>query len=318
MDNPMLSKRRRSKAWWLVIGCGLALLLPLAGEVRADEVVSSSVNLQPAPKKLSAEEWRTVSLAASRILKHVDQASTALAEKKKDIALANIAKGLTLTQIIDKIVPDSTVKTEIKAGGFTYQDEDHVKPTFVPIYREYDMVDIISPVTVQQQKKASSSAGKTASPKSVEVPDVTYSGFDYSGIKLNVRLAKNDLLRAQDLIKQGDTKGATGELQQIQQDGVIFEFSSIDLPLARAMDNLRLAESELKNNRPAAAKEALTQASDALKLYEKQVGESRSKEVQQLQTAIDEWAKNITQHNQETFSKEISEWWSKALNWFSK
>jgi len=296
---------------------GLAALLAVAGGAGPVEAVSSSVNVQP-PKKLSADEWRAVSLAASRVLKHVDQASAALHEKKNDAALANVAKGLTLVQIIDKIVPASTVKTEIKVDDLTYQDEDRVKPVFVPIYSESDLVDIVSPVAVQQQKKAPTSPAKAASPRGVEVPEVTYAGFDYSSIKLNVRLATSDLRLAQDLIKQGDTKGATAALQEIQRDGVIFEFSTVDLPLARAMENLRLADLEMKTNQPIAAKDALVAASDALKQYEKLTGESRVKEVQTLEKEIDETAKHIEQHKPEAFSKKISDWWSTALHWLSK
>jgi hypothetical protein len=279
----------------------------------ANDAISSSVNVSPPPKKLSGDEWRALSVASSRILKHTDQAMTALADKKNDEALTNIGQGLKLVQIIDAALPASTVTTEIKSGGLSYQDNDHVKLTFVPIYREYDTVDIVSLVTAQKQAKGST----TASTKVTAVPEVTYAGFDYTGVKLDLRVAKRDLQASEELIKQGDTKAATAALQDILATGVIFEFSAVDQPLARAMDNLRLAESEFKANHPDQAKVALAGASDALKKYEQLTGDSRSKEVAKVNKEIDEVTKNLAQQKPETFSQRISDWWNRCLSWFN-
>ena len=62
----------------------------------ADDAISSSVNVSPPPKTLSGDEWRAMSLASNRILKHTNQALTALADKKNDEALTNIGQGLEL------------------------------------------------------------------------------------------------------------------------------------------------------------------------------------------------------------------------------
>ncbi|MGA2498641.1 MAG: hypothetical protein ABSH20_12920 [Tepidisphaeraceae bacterium] len=77
---------------------------------------------------------------------------------------------------------------------------------------------------------------------------------------------------------------------------MIFEFSTVAQPLVRAMDNLRLAESELKANHPDQAKAALAGASDALKSYEKLAGASRSKEVATLNTEIEDLAKDMAKN----------------------
>jgi translation initiation factor 2B subunit (eIF-2B alpha/beta/delta family) len=87
------------------------------------------------------------------------------------------------------------------------------------------------------------------------------------------------------------------------------------MPLARAMDNLRLAESELKNNHPDQAKAALGAATDALKNYETVTG---AKDVKQLQEQINEVANNIGRYNPESFSKKVSEWWGKVVDWLDK
>ena len=114
--------------------------------------------------------------------------------------------------------------------------------TFVPIYQEYDQVDVVSSVPAAKQ-----AAGKKSTPgKPKTAPQYTYAGFDYIGIKLNLRLATRDLQQAKTLIEQHDATGATALLQDILHDGVIFEFSALDEPLVRATDNFRLVETELK------------------------------------------------------------------------
>jgi hypothetical protein len=143
-------------------------------------------------------------------------------------------------------------------------------------------------------------------------------GLEYSDVKLDLRLAHRDLLAAQDLLKAGDTAAAKLALQDIENNGVIFEFSATRMPLARSMDNLRLAESDLKNNHPDQAKAALGAATDALKNYETVTGDSRAKDVKQLQEQINEVANNIGQYNPESFSKKVSEWWDKVVGWLDK
>jgi len=273
----------------------------------AGEPITSAVSVSPSPTKLSGAEWRSFSLAGSRILKHTDQALTALADKKDDEATANIVQGLKLVEIIDAALPASTVTTDIKSGKLAYTDAEAVKPVFVPIYREYDSIDVLSPVIEQMQSK-----GKA----STSVPDVAYAGYDYTGIKLDLRLAKRDLESAQDLITKKDTKAATAALQDILATGVIFEFSSVDQPLVRAMDNLRLADSEIKANHPGEAKAALGGASDALKNYEKLTDDTRSKEVATLGKEIDAAAKEIAQEKPETFTPKAEGWWARCRNWF--
>ena len=277
----------------------------------ADDAISSSVSVSPSPKKLNGDEWRAMSLAGSRILKHTDQAVTALADKKNEDALTNIGQGLKLVQIIDATLPASTVTTDIKGGGITYEDNAPVKPRFVPIYREYDTVDIISPIIAQKQAKAD----KIASAKRSEVPEVIYAGVDYTGVKLDLQLAKRDLQTAQDFIKQGDVKDATASLQEIMATGVIFEFSTVDQPLVRSMNNLRLAESELKSKHPDQAKVALAGASDALKNYQKLASDSRAKDVEKLRQEIDEEAKDLPQQKPEAFCPKTADWWSRCRNW---
>ena len=289
---------------------GLATLAILSGPIRAADTISSKVDVTRPSQHFTGDESRALSLSASRILKHVDQALDALADKKNDAATANIEKGLTLVRLVDGILQPTVVKTEIKGAGVTYEDEDSVKPPFVSIFREYDQVDIFSTVTAQKQK------GGILPGKSVTGPEITYTELDSATVKLNLRLAKRDLLQAQDDVKKGDAKMAAADLEDIQASGVIFEFSRTSEPLVRAMDNLRLAESEMKHQHADLAKVALSGAVDALKGYEKVSGDTRSKEVAALHKEVDAVAQDLAGQKPETFTQKISDWWSKCLSWF--
>ena len=176
--------------------------------------ISSSVNVTPPPTKLTAEEWRSLSLSGSRILKHTDQALTALADKNNEGALTNIGQGLKLVEIINSVLPASKVTTNIKNGTLEYKDADDVKPGFVPIYREYDSIDVLSPVTELKQFNAGTRQPGT-------VPDVAYAALDCTSVKLDIRLAKRDLESAEELVKKDDVKAATAALRGILTTGVI-------------------------------------------------------------------------------------------------
>ncbi len=301
----------------LAIAFASAVFLIVNTGAHAADAITTKVDVIPPTTQLSGDDWRGISLSANRVLKHIDSALDGLAEKKTDVASANIEKGLTLIKIIDGVLPATTVKTDISGAGITYDDQDQIKPAFVPIYREYDSVDVVSPVAEQQQSKATEkkNVAPAANPKTA--PEVTYAGGDYTSIKLDVRLARRDLLAAQDLIKKGDTAAATLALQDIQTSGVMFEFSATRMPLARAMDNLRLAETELNAKQPDQAKAALGAATDALKNYEAMAGGSRAPDVQKMQKEINDVTKDLSNQKPETFSKKISSWWNQCLEWFS-
>ena len=291
--------------------CCLAAFAVVAGPVLAAEAaITSKVDVTRPTQHFTGEESRSLSLSASRILKHVDRALDAIAERNNDDVTANLEKGLTLVRLVDGIVQPTVVKTEIKGAGVTYQDEDSVKPAFLPIFREYDQVDVFANINAQKQKRGPL-AGKT-----VSGPEVVYTEIDATTVKLNMPLAKRDLLQAQDALKKGDTKAATAALEDIQATAVVLEFSRKSEPLVRAMDNLRLAESELKHAQPEQAKAALVGAVDALKSYEKVSGGSRSKDVAELHKEVDAMAKDLAANQPETFTQQISSWWNKCLSWF--
>ena len=325
MDKFQQTQQIQSLNYWQVsihrsgtiatVAVGLASAMLFAIDAQAADAINSKVEASKASTHFTPGDWRTISLSASHLLMNVDDALDALAEKKNDVAAANIEKGITLTKILYGVLPATTVKTEITGAGITYQDSYEVKQRFVPIYSEFDLSDAISPVHVQKTP-ATKSNGANVKQKSTS--EVSSEIFDYTDVKLNLRLARRDLLSAQDLLKSGDVAAVKLLLQDIQANGVIFEFSVEHVPLALTMADLRLAESEMRDNRLEQAKAALNAASDSLKTYETSVGNNVSKDVKKLREDIDDATKNLAQYNPDTFAVKITNWWGKCVEWLEK
>jgi hypothetical protein len=291
--------------------------------------ITSKVDVQQG-KLLNHSESKTVSLAAGRILQHVSEARSALKAKKPEEASEDIDKGLTLVRIIDSVLPQHKVHTQIKSGDIVYEDDDQVTPNLIAIYDELAEVDIVGPVVSakkeqeakqeakQEQAKAGQAEQEKAGPPSAR-PIVEADAMTHTAVKLNLPLAKRMLTMAKQQIQDKKPDDADAALLAIQAHGVIFEFVEVDLPLETAADNLKLAEQELDQGRHEEAKAALAAATDALKEYEALAGESRSKEVRELHQEIDKVAQTLTKDTEkEGMKKEISTWWDRVRAWFKK
>jgi len=127
-----------------------------------------------------------MSIAAGRLLVHIDRARQATEKKDKQEVLAQINKGQTLVNIIEKAEPDYTIKTTIKDGDLVYEDESKVKPAFVSIYSELDQISLEGPIAAAK-REAAKGANLTGAPV---IKDVSL--FD-TQIKLDVALAKDHL-----------------------------------------------------------------------------------------------------------------------------
>ena len=290
----------------VIVAISFALFaLGFAAIAHADDS-SVQVDLQTPHRMMSADDSYTVSLAAGRILKHVERARWAIDRNNPDQAISNVDKGLNLVKIINKIEPQYDMKTDIEAGNLKYSDTDQIGPTYVPIFSELDQTDAIAMMQNVAQK----------SKKVTEPPEVE-DAIHYSAVELNVPFTNRVLLETRRALTNGELDQANAALQTIQDDGIRFVEESIDLPLERAADYLHIAESELKDGHAQAAQNALLDSLDALKEYKQLTGDARSKEVQNLYDEIAANAKStFGKTEQQTVSKEISGWWSRAMSWF--
>ncbi len=285
--------------------------------------ISSNVNVH-SPAALTIKEARELSFAAGRILKHVAQARHAIDEKKTDVAVSHIDQGLKLITIIDSLLPHTNVKTEIKSGNLVYNDDDDVTPRYLTIFDELERRDMISPI-VQAKKQAEQTVPPnkekdSAATKAHPALGITHADVVYSAAKLDIQLARTMLNRAKRDLNDNESDAADHALMTLQSRGVLFVLEEIDLPLEEVADNLKLAETELKEGKVEEAKAALNLAADDLKRYEKLVGEKRGCEVNALQEEIDkltvELSKgNLSDADRQKHVSRISQWWHKATNW---
>jgi len=285
--------------------------------------ISSNVAVNAA-SNLSAKEANELSFAAGRILKHVAQARHSLADKKKDDAARHVEQGVKLIAIIDHVLPHSKVKTEIKSGDLVYSDEDDVAPRYLVIFDELERRDIISPI-VQAKKEAEPAPlpdqAKSATPKDTPTQvAVSYADLVYSSARLDIELARRALNHAKRSLEADKLEQADKALLALQSQGVLFEYDEVELPLAEVADNLKLAETELKEGRHDDAKAALHVAMDELKRYEKMVGDKRGAEVKSLHQEIDKLAVelgkgNVSEADRQKVAAKISEWWQTATKW---
>lgn len=296
--------------------------------------ITSKVDVSPVDT-LTDEESREVSFAAGRILKHIAQARAAIAVDHKDDARKHVDQGLKLIEIIESVLPHYSVKTEIRSGDLVYTDHDEITPTYVTLFDELERRDIITPVLraksdVKQKSSnkandANNDAAKGVEEHSQQPPQaVSLAANDYTIVKLNVGYAKEMLnLAKTEMAKESHKEHLKADtaLLAIQTAGVTLEFDEIDLPLERAADNLKLAETEMKEGRYDAAKETLYIAADELKKYEKQAGENRSKEVKALHEEIGKLAAELekgkpSEADAEKHINTISKLWQKVTKWF--
>ena len=135
------------------IAAAIVLLLALgAGPSQAAPRITARVDTK-ADVTLSAAEQRAVSIAAGRLLRHTYDARAALKAEDRKQATAEIAKAQKLAAIIEQAVPSYTVKSQIAAGDLSYEDEDTLKPTIIPIFDELDKVSLVAPLRQAKAEK---------------------------------------------------------------------------------------------------------------------------------------------------------------------
>lgn len=262
-------------------------------------------------KTLTNDEQRALYQAGNRLLMHVDRARQAIKEKNKESALDNVNKGLTLVQIIENAEPQYTVKTTIKSGNMVYQDENKVKPVWVPIYSELDEISMEAPITAV--KTEAKKTGKMSGVPEITLDDATLRGK----ISLDVNLAKDHLGSAKDALSAGKLDDADKVLAAIEANGVSFSFDLRDRPLIQARENLMEAQTMISEGKNQDAKIALQSASDALAEYTAISKGNRSSQVADVRKEIDSLNKEVTQGNKdkEGLLKKITAIWDKVVHW---
>lgn len=298
-----------------VLAAALFVSLPVFAEPDKARIIAET-DIKPVAT-LSAQESQAMSLAAGRILLHADDARIAIAEEDKETALSEIKQGLTLVKLIQNTIPKYKVTTTIKAGDETYTDEEEVSKRFVQVFNEQYIQDVIAPVV-----QAKTDNLKHPSPKGGDISAIEdYAIWGQSTMKLNIALAGDALTLAKEELKKSHFDNADVALALLQTEGVVFEYSAIELPLTEAADDLKLAQLEISEGKTDQAQATLKRASDNLKKYESISGESRAKEVRKLNKQIDKLTQSLAKgdHSESALKKvgkEIASYWDRVVKWF--
>lgn len=294
---------------FLVLGITLGVML-LTGVTVMPAIAASRISAEVTTTptvQLTDEERRALSIAAGRLFVHVGQARQAIAAHDKAGALANVAKGLTLAEIIQRAEPDYAVKSTVKAGNLVYQDESNVKPATVPIFSELDRISLEEPMLIS--KKQAAKQGMAAGAPVVEDVESTR-----SQMRLDVKMAQGHLEAAKAALSKGNLKLADASLAAIQDDAVTFEFDARARPLIDARENLMLAKTMLQQGNVKDARAELQAASDALKVYQSLSGEHRAGEVSAMRDEIDKLTPELEKNQADSVGK-ITALWDRMIKW---
>jgi hypothetical protein len=274
-----MQKRWFGRGFAGLLGLSLALALTPA-LAQAQERISSDVKVAVGGK-LTFREKQAISLAAGRILIHVNHARTDIRHKRDKEALRHVEKALTLTKIIENAVPEYRIASTIKSGNLSYQETETVKPLIVPVYPELDETASVL-IPVKRTKKEAAAASDTSSGQGD-------GQLQYTTVSLDVEEAQHCLNEAQAALQRIELPTADKALASIQED-VVFDFDEIDLPLAKARWHLLDAARKVSRKEYAEAKEALHKAAGAVETYMSQTGEGLSAKARGLADEINHLA----------------------------
>lgn len=285
----------------LIFASVLCYVTTSSQPVLADETITSDIRITP-KKKLSDNESRALSEAASRILSHVHLARTDIRKNQIDAAKAHIEKGLTLVKIIEKAAPTYEVVAKIKSGDIQYEDTRVVEQLVVPIYAELDASETI----LQPIKQAKRDSANAAASKSSSVPlDID---FVFTKVSLDVGEAKHDLLKAAQALEAKDSGAANKSLEDIQNRLVIFEYDEWDAPLVRARSYVWEALKSVENKEWSGAKTYVSEASEAIKSLTERGGKEVSDKVKSLSEQMSILTKKIDEKKDGAKNDIISLW----------
>lgn len=282
----------------LTVGAGPSLAAP-----RITAQVETKANAT-----LTAEEQRAVSIAAGRLLRHTYNARAALKAKDKKQAAADIEKAQNLVSIIEQAIPTYTVTAKIAAGALSYEDEDSLKPTMIPIFDELDKVSLVAPL---RQAKLEKDKAAKAGGKTTPADAVTEDELREVRASLDLGLAKDGLDLAGTRLEKGDLEGAEQALAAVM-DSLHFTLLAVDLPLDQARENLMLAKAAIERDDTAEAKTALAIAGRELDVYAKDANKADKKAISKLRDEMKPLEEKLEAgKDNEGFAAIIEGWWDR-------
>ncbi len=270
----------------------------------AEDRITHEYKVTPATK-ITDKERQALSLAASELLRHVNEARVDIKYAGGKNAAARVEKAISLVRIMENALPEYQVSTIIKSGNLTYKDEEKRKQFLVPVYGELDEVFAI-------EASVKRAGRETAGKEGLELSDEVESR--YTKTFLDVRDAKHYLEQADAALNKNDAAAADAALAAIQAH-VITQYHEIDLPLITVRRSLVEAARAAAAQKYNEAKQALQKAADVLEEYRSKTGQEVSNRARALAEEIKSLANTLDQKKEGAVDA-ITNLWERAANLF--
>ncbi|HEY9717029.1 MAG TPA: YfdX family protein [Trichormus sp.] len=229
--------------------CGLTSSIAKGQEPIAK--ITSTVTVTP-ESHLNDQERAALSIAAGRLLVHVDQARQDLSKKDTDSAKKEVARASQLAEIIKTVMPGYMIKATVKAGDKSYSDQSEVKPLLVTVMENIGEIAVLEPVRAAKRGKVETKERLAG----VEVQDTK--------AQLDVALAIKQLAKASSALDENNADQADQMLSSIETDDVDFSAKVADMLVqpgsSKSKGSKKVAKSSAKSTTKTAKAAAVTPA----------------------------------------------------------
>lgn len=195
---------------------------------------------------------------------------------------------------------------------------------YIPLYTELDQYSVMGPVMAtrvhknqvpspyENQYQNSVDRDKLRAAHQAHAEAFTQAGGQYTSVVIDTQVAREDLQRARQALKNHDAQSADQALNELQQS-VKVQSASGDLPLLRARENLILAQAAANSGDYEEARGALLTASKALGKYAN--GNSpHAEQARDLESQIEHYRLDSTSADSAVNGK-IRQWWNETAGW---
>jgi len=227
--------------------------------------------------ELSQEDFRQVTVLASRVLLHLNEAVERLIDEQTDEAREQIEHAQNLAGIVREMLPVTTVKTHVEdsRGKTVYDYTEDVQDDRIPVYESTLMVEVVAPI-IEAQKDEAALQG-------LQLQDAD---FICTSALLDLGYVERKLRRAAELLD--DKEQALRQLVLAQTHGLKLTVSEEESPLVKAQAALQLAERMVGENKVEGAKANMQLARLYLESYQGLVSQSNTAAVKNLRQKIDD------------------------------
>jgi hypothetical protein len=252
--------------------------------------------------ELSSDDLHQVSLLASRIVNHLNDAVKGLLDQDPDAAKPEIEKAQKLTNVVRDLLPVTTVTTVVKdaSGKEVYRDVDKVQDDRISLYRGMIAMEVVEPIVDAKEEAAALKGLRLAD------ADVIH-----TSVLADLSYIERKLNRAAALLEKPED--ALAQLALAQTRGIEMVVNQADDPLVRVQHALRLAERMVEEGKNEAARDNLRLAQIQLGTYRALLGKDAGKAAKELE---DEITALMAKTEWNEAAGKIRGFWERVVSWF--